>query len=223
MATTQTIINRYRPVVAPRLPSAPTEYNAQYQEQFMNILRLYFNQLDNLTGTLLGEAGGRFIRFPYGAFSSSVNQTTTANTATLMTLNTTDFANQVSISSSKITVVNAGLYNLQFSVQLENSNNAPQDVYIWLRQGNDGGTSADITGSTGLVGMPARKNPGDPFHAIYGWNYFVEMQANDYVQIYWSTTSANVSIQYYPASGTPTKPSTQSVVATLSFVSALST
>lgn len=217
------IINRYRPVIAPRLPAAPVEYSAQYQEQFMNILRLYFNQLDNLTGTVLGEAGGRFIRFPYGAFSSDQDQTTTANTATLMTLNTTDFANQVSISSSKITVVNAGIYNLQFSVQLENSNNAPQDVYIWLRQGNDGGSSADITGSTGKVGMPARKNPGDPFHAIYGWNYFLEMQANDYVQIYWSTTSADVSIQYYPASGTPTKPSTQSVVATLSFVSALST
>ena len=44
---TNVITNRYRPVVAPRLPSAPQEYNAQYQEQFMNILRLYFNQLDN--------------------------------------------------------------------------------------------------------------------------------------------------------------------------------
>jgi len=179
---------------------------------------LYFNQLDNLTGVVLGESGGRFIRFPYGAFSSDQDQTTTVNTATLMTLNTTDFANQVSISSSKITVVNAGLYNLQFSVQLENADNAPEDVFIWLKQ-----NGVDIAGSTGKVGMPARKSPGNPFHAIYGWNYFVEMQANDYIQIYWSTTNAAVTIQYYPASGTPTKPSTQSVVATLSFVSALST
>jgi hypothetical protein len=221
MATT--IINRYRPVVQPRLPAAPNQYDPQFIEQYSNILRLYFNQLDNLTGVVLGESGGRFIRFPYGAFSSSQDQTTTANTATLMTLNTTDFSNEVSISSSKITVVNAGIYNFQFSVQLENSNNAPQDVFIWLRQGNDGGASADISGSTGIVGLPARKNPGDPFHAIYGWNYFLSMQANDYVQIYWSTTSADVSIQYYAASGSPTKPSTQSVVATLSFVSALST
>jgi hypothetical protein len=221
MATT--IINRYRPVVQPRLPAAPNQYDPQFIEQYSNILRLYFNQLDNLTGVVLGESGGRFIRFPYGAFSSDQDQTTTANTATLMTLNTTDFSNEVSISSSKITVVNAGIYNFQFSVQLENSNNAPQDVFIWLRQGNDGGASADISGSTGIVGLPARKNPGDPFHAIYGWNYFLSMQANDYVQIYWSTTSADVSIQYYAASGSPTKPATQSVVATLSFVSALST
>lgn len=217
------IINRYRPVVAPRLPSAPVEYNAQYQEQFMNVLRLYFNQIDNLTGIVLGESGGRFIRFPYGAFSSDQSQTTTANTATLMTLNTTDFSNQVSISSSKITAVNAGIYNLQFSAQVQSTDVAPQDVFIWLRQGNDGGSSADITGSTGKIGLPARKSPADPFHSIIGWNYFLEMQADDYVQIYWSTTSANVSIEHYAASGTPTKPSTQSVVATLSFVSALST
>ncbi len=216
MATTQ-IINRYRPVVAPRLPSAPTEYNAQYQEQFMNILRLYFNQLDNLTGIVLGESGGRFIRFPYGAFSSDQDQTTTANTATLMTLNTTDFANQVSISSSKITVVNAGLYNLQFSTQFQNSSVQLHDVYIWLKQ-----NGVDIPGSTGFVSIP-NSHGGTNGHAIIGWNYFVEMQANDHIEIYWSPTDTAVTIQYYPASGTPTKPATQSVVATLSFVSALST
>ena len=213
-----TIINRYRPVVSPRLPAAPNEYDAQFIEQYSNILRLYFNQLDGLTGALLGESGGRYVRFPYGAFSSDQDQTAIANTATLMTLNTTDFSNDVSISSSKITVANSGIYNLQFSVQLENSNNAPQDVYIWLKQ-----NGTDIVGSTGKVGMPARKNPGDPFHSIIGWNYFVSMTAGQYIEIYWSTTSADVSIQYYAASGSPTKPATQSVVATMSFVSALST
>jgi len=214
---TNVITNRYRPVVAPRLPSAPQEYNAQYQEQFMNILRLYFNQLDNLTGVVLGESGGRFIRFPYGAFSSDQDQTATANTATLMTLNTTDFANEVSISSSKITVVNAGIYNLQFSAQFQNTDTAFQDVYIWLKQ--DG---VDIPGSTGFVSIPNR-HAGTDGHSIVGWNYFVELQASDYVEIYWSVTNTAVSIQHLAASGTPTKPSTQSVVATLSFVSALST
>jgi hypothetical protein len=219
MATIITrILSKFR---APALPLAGQNYITTDEQQFRNVLRIYFNQLDNAFGTLLDTAGGKFINFPYGAFSSNQDQTTTANTATLMTLNTTDFSNGVSISSSKITVANAGIYNLQFSAQLESSDVAPQDVFIWLRQGNDGGSSADITGSTGLVGMPARKNPGDPFHAIYGWNYFLSMQENDYVQIYWSTTSANVSIQYYAASASPTKPSTQSVVATLSFVSSL--
>ena len=216
MATAQ-ILNRYQPLVAPRLPSAPQQYNAQYQEQFMNILRLYFNQLDGSTSVLLGESGGRFIRFPYGAFSSDQDQTTTANTATLMTLNTTDFANEVSISSSKITVVNAGIYNLQFSTQFQNTDTAFQDVYIWLKQ--DG---VDIPGSTGFVSIPNR-HAGTDGHSIVGWNYFLEMQANDYVEIYWSVPNTAVSIQHLAASGSPTKPSTQSVVATMTFVSALST
>ena len=204
--------------VAPNLPLAPQEYARQFQDQFENILRLYFNQLDNTFGSLLGPTGGKYLKFPYGAFSSGVDQTAIANTATLMTLDTTDFSNGVSISSSKITVANAGIYNLQFSVQLENTDNASQDVFIWLKQ-----NGVDITGSTGKIGMPARKSPGDPFHGIYGWNYFVSMTAGQYIEIYWSTTNAAVTIQFYPASASPTKPSTQSVVATLSFVSRLPT
>jgi hypothetical protein len=181
---------------------------------------LYFNQLDNAFTALLNSGGGSYLRNPYGAFSDFNNQTTTANTATLVGLTTTDFSNQVTVASSKMYAQNAGIYNLQFSVQLQNTDNASQDVFIWLRQGNDGGTSADIVGSTGKVGLPARKSVGDPFHDIKGWNYFVSMAANDYIQIYWSTTSANVSIVTYAASGSPTKPSTASVVATMSFVSA---
>ena len=212
----------FRNPVAPNLPLATPEYDRQFQDQFENILRLYFNQLDNAFGSLLGPTGGKYLKFPYGAFSSDQDQTTTANTATLMTLNTTDFSNGVSIDTSKIRVANAGIYNLQFSAQFQNTNVALQDVYIWLRQGNDGGSSADITGSTGFVSIP-NSHGGTDGHAIIGWNYFLSMQVDDYVQIYWSTTSADVSIQYYPASGTPTKPSTQSVVATLSFVSRLPT
>ena len=133
----------------------------------------------------------------------------------MVALATTDFSNQVTIATSKITVQNAGIYDLQFSVQLESNSNAPQDVFFWLKQ-----NGVDIVGSTGKVGLPARKSPGDPFHDIKGWNYFLSMAANDYVEIYWSTTSVDVSIQTYAASGTPTKPSTASVVATMSFVSA---
>jgi hypothetical protein len=216
VVTSEFQLNR---AVAPRLPAATTEYDINYINQLNNVLRLYFNQLDNILGQLSTTSGGiSGVRFPYGAFSSDQTQSTTANTATLMTLNTTDFANDVSISSSKITVVNAGIYNLQFSAQIQNLDNAPQDIFIWLKQ-----NGVDIVGSTGKVGMPARKNPGDPFHDIKGWNYFVCLTAGQYIEIYWSTTNASVTIPYYAASGTPTKPSTQSVVATMTFVSALPT
>lgn len=204
-----------RPSKAPNLPIAPVDYSQQYVDQLSNALRLYFAQVDNFGTGLLNGTGGGSVRFPYGAFSSDQNQTTTANTATLMTLNTTDFANGVSISSSKITVTNAGIYNLQFSTQFANTNSNVQDVYIWLRQ-----NSVNIPGSTGFVSIPG-SHGGTNGHAIVGWNYFLNMAVGDYVEIYWSVPNTAVSIQHLAASGTPTKPSTQSVVATMSFVSAL--
>lgn len=207
-------------VAAPNLPLAPAQYTPQYLDQLNNVLRLYFNRLDSILAQLKtgSEAiDGSGVRFPYGAFSDFTSQTTTVNTATLMAFDTTDFSNGVTLATgSKLTVANAGIYNLQFSAQLQNLDNAPQDVFIWLKQ-----NGVDITGSTGKVGMPARKSAGVPFHDIKGWNYFLSMNAGDYVQIYWSTTNASVTIETYAASGTPTKPSTASVVATLSFVSAL--
>ena len=214
MATTN--IKLLRGTVAPNQPMAQADYDQRFQEQFSNVLRLYFNQLDNFTNTLTSDFGGSGLRFPYGAFEDTTTQTTTANTAKVITLNTTDYANGVSlVSGSRITVAAAGLYNLQFSVQLSSLENAPTDTSIWLRK-----NGTDIVGSTGLVGLLARKSPSDPSHDIKGWNYFISMAANDYVQMYWSSTSANVSIDQYPASITPTRPSTASVVATLSFVSA---
>jgi len=202
---------------APNLPLSPGIPDGRYMEQLTNAQRLYYNQLDTTNAALLGIRGGKWLEFPYGAFSSDQDQTATANTATLMTLNTTDFASGVSISSSKITVANAGIYNLQFSTQFQNTDTAFQDVYIWLRQ-----NGVDIPGSTGFVSIPNR-HAGTDGHSIVGWNYFLNMAVNDYVEIYWSVPNVAVTIQHLPASGTPTKPSTQSVVATLSFVSNLST
>jgi len=205
----------FRNPTAPNLPLAPDQYDRQFQDQFESILRLYFNQLDNVFGALLGPTGAKYLKFPYGAFSSDQDQTAIANTATLMTLNTTDFANEVSISSSEITVVNAGIYNLQFSVQFQNTDTAFQDVYIWLRQ-----NGVDIPGSTGFVSVPNR-HAGTNGHTIIGWNYFLNMAAGDHIEIYWSVPNTAVSIQHIAASGSPTKPATQSVVATMSFVSRL--
>jgi len=215
VVTSETVLNR---AVAPRLPAATNQYDPNYINQLNNVLRLYFNQLDNIINQLSTSGGISGVRFPYGAFSSDQDQSTTANTATLMTLNTTDFANSVSIASSKITVANAGIYNLQFSAQFQNTDNQIQDISIWLRQ-----NGTDIPGSTGFISIPARKSAsaGEEAHEIIGWNYYVSMAAGQYIEIYWSTTLASVTIQNYAASTGPVRPSTQSVVATMTFVSAL--
>ena len=37
------------PTKAPNLPIGPVDYSQQYQDQFGNVLRLYFTQIDNFT------------------------------------------------------------------------------------------------------------------------------------------------------------------------------
>jgi hypothetical protein len=53
IVTSQNTLNR---VTAPRLPAAPKEYEARYHDQFADILRLYFNQLNNILGQLGASA-----------------------------------------------------------------------------------------------------------------------------------------------------------------------
>ncbi len=49
IVTSEFELNR---VVAPRLPTAPNDYEKRYHDQFADILRLYFNQVDNILGQL---------------------------------------------------------------------------------------------------------------------------------------------------------------------------
>jgi hypothetical protein len=44
-------------VVQPRLPAAPDQYDRQYMEQLINVLRLYFNQLDNASPAIFASQG----------------------------------------------------------------------------------------------------------------------------------------------------------------------
>lgn len=212
MATT--IINRYRPVVQPRLPAAPTQYSAEFIEQYSNILRLYFNQLDNLTGVLLGETGGRYIRFPYGAFHDSTTQTAVATgTAYAVTFNSTDLSNEVTVGSptSRIVVANAGVYNFQFSLQLDKASGAAGHTYIWARV-----NGVDIPNSGSEVAVQ-----GTTAETIAAWNFVLPMNANDYFQLMWSVDDTNIQIKAVTA--TAPVPAIPSAILTATFVSALAT
>jgi len=150
---------------------------------------------------------------PYGAFQDTTDQAAAVvDTAYAMTFNTTDYANGVSVASnSRITVLDAGIWNLQWSGQFQNTDSQLHDARIWLKI-----NGTVVTGSTGFISVPS-SHGGIDGHSIVGWNYFLSLNANDYVELWWETDSTNVSIQAYPASGN--YPSTASLIATMSFVS----
>ena len=152
---------------------------------------------------------------PYGAFQDSTDQTAASTTTAYpMTFNTTDFSNGVYLSnSSRLNVRNAGIYNLQFSVQLQNTDNAQHTVDIWFRK-----NGTNITASNSMFTVPARKSAGVYGHIIGAINYFVELVANDYVEIVWRTENTGVSLEQLPTQTSPTRPATPSVIATMQYV-----
>jgi hypothetical protein len=203
----------------PDLPNPQESYDRLTVSQTNAALRTFFLKLTNVLQTLASPRGGKYLNNPYGAFQDGTDQTA-ANTTTAyaITFDTTDFNNGVTLSnSSRLNVSQAGIYNIQFSVQLTNTTNAPQDVDIWFRKN---GTNIDKSNSR--FGFAARKSPSDPFHIVAAMNLFVSLDTNDYVELMWRPTDVGVAIEHYAASSTPTRPVIPSVIATVTFVSNLS-
>ena len=213
--------NKKQQLDSPALPVlglSDAVYSQSVQNQNNNILRLFFTKVVNVIGNLIGPRGSKYLNAPYGAFQDSTNQVA-ANTTTAyaVTFNTTDFANGVTMASgSRITVADDGIWNLQFSIQFTNTTNASQDVDIWFRV--NGTNSAN---SNSRFGFAPRKGVGDPYHTIAAMNYFLSLNATDYVEIMWRPTDVGVTIEKYAAGTSPTRPAVPSSIVTMSFVSNL--
>ena len=195
----------------------PTEvYERRHFNENNGSLNIYFKKLSSVLGSLFGPRGGKFMNNPYGAFQDSTDQMA-ANTTTAyaITLNTTDFSNGVTLASgSRITVVDAGIWNLQFSIQVKNTTNDTQDIEIWFRK-----NGTNIDNSNSRFNLSPRKSSGDPSHTIAALNFFASMDSTDYLEIMWRVSDVGVSIEHYAAGTSPTRPATPSAIVTMSFVS----
>ena len=152
---------------------------------------------------------------PYGAFQDSTDQTAgSTTTAYPITYNTTDFSNGVSVASnSRLTVKSYGIYNIQFSFQFVNTDSQIHDVDIWFAK-----NGTNIANSNSRFSIP-NSHGGVDGHLIAAMNFWVELQANDYIEIMWRTDNTAVSIQQIPAATSPTRPATPSAIVTMNFVS----
>jgi len=138
--------------------------------------------------------------FRYGSFYSTVDQSLAKDATGPMTYNTTDLTNGVSVvSSSRITLANAGKYNIQFSAQFHHlgGGGSGDTVNIWLAKNGspvaDSNTRLTITSSTK--------------YSVAAWNFFVDASSGDYYEIIWSTDNANIVIEHEPAGAHPAIPS----------------
>lgn len=216
-----------RPPKAPNLPLGPVDYNQRYQDQLLNILRLYFNTIDNFGQSLVNtENGGASLHFPFISAYDGATQYATANdTPTIV-----KWSAAPSVSGFTLNVDNtataevSGVYKITYSVQLANDINAAHDAIFWLRI-----NGVDVPASTTIFTVPARKSAGIPSY-VCGYSEVVfEMNAGDKVGLWWGTDQAassggttGIYIFYQGAQTSPMAyPSVPSVIGSITFVSAV--
>ncbi|NDA64875.1 MAG: hypothetical protein EBX50_23045 [Chitinophagia bacterium] len=162
----------------------------------------------NLSYGLFGGIAG-----VYGSFYDTTQQVATnPNQAYAMKLNNTVSTNGVSIQNNtlgnptRIKVVEAGVYNIQFSAQLESIGGGSGTVDIWARVSEN-----NVPDSNTHVTMPSSVT-----YLVASWNLFVTLQANQYVELMWATSNTNLVLFYDVANGV--HPATPSLIVTINKV-----
>ena len=126
-------------------------------------------------------------RLRYGSFYDTTIQTAAAiNTAYAMTFNTVGISNGVTRGSpsSRIYVDTKNVYNVQFSAQLDNTSGGNHLIFIWLRV-----NGVDVADSAGQIRLK-----GSDGELVVSWNYIYQFNANDYLELMWSTNDTSVQI-----------------------------
>lgn len=153
---------------------------------------------------------------PHGSFSSTQTQTpVTINTPQLLTLNRTDYSYlMVGVVGDGIHVDYYGAYNVQFSIQFTNSDTQAHDVTVWLRHnGVDVPYTASVITILGTHG-------GQPGYSVLAANFFLKLNPQDYVELWWAANSTQVQVNTLPPITTPfVNPGSPAVVVTVDYVS----
>ena len=168
------------------------------------------NQLDTLTkaieGLQMAPPPREFKRARYGSFYDTTTQTATViNTATAITFNTTDLSNGVFIGSptSRIVVDTEGVYNFALSFQIDKTSGGIGQFFIFFRL-----NGVDVPDSAGLIRIQG--NNAEIFSA---YNLFLQLKANDYVEVMFSVD--DLSVELHAIAATPPVPSIPSIILTV--------
>ena len=189
-----------RGTTPPNLPVAPNQYERRYQDVLTNVLRLFFTQISNRLQSPT----------PHASYFDTTTQTNpVANAVNLFTYNSVETEFQVTrgTPTSKIYVNDTGIYNFQFSAQLDKTGGGKASIWIWPRINGvnvpDSATKIVIQGSTDEV-VPA-------------WNFLLVMKAGDYFELAWQSNDTDVIVLAEAAASN--YPGIPSIILTATWVS----
>jgi hypothetical protein len=152
---------------------------------------------------------------PYGAFSNNTDQTApSAGTTAVVLFDTTEESNGVYLSNTtRINFRNAGIYNVQYSLQLQNPTNDAQYADVWFRV-----NGTDVVRSASRFGIMPRRSSGNPSHIIGSMNIFLELNANDYVEVAGAVSDVAVTLEHFAADTGIPRPAIPAVILTAQYV-----
>jgi hypothetical protein len=192
-----------------------TELTAELQKQIEGLQKQIESPCTELTAELQKQIEGlqmtpaprEFERSRYGSFYDTTTQTaTTINTAQAITFNTTDLSRGVYLGTptSRVYVDTPGIYNFDTSFQLDKTTGGVAEFYFWFRL-----NGTDVPDSASQIRIQG--NDAEIFSSL---NYFFDLNAGDYVEMMFSTTSLSVELLSVPA--TAPVPGIPSIILTVS-------
>lgn len=131
-------------------------------------------------------------RSRFGSFYDTTNQTAAViNTAYAVTFDTTDLSEGVYRGSptSRIYVDEPGIYNFQFSAQLDKTAGGVGVFDFWIRV-----NGVDVSNSAGRVRIQ-----GNNAELVSAWNFLTRMKAGDYFELMWAVDDITCQITAFPA------------------------
>lgn len=147
-------------------------------------------------------------RTRYGQFLDTTTQLAVAiNTPQAITYNTTDISQGVflrSPSTSEIAIDTEGLYNFQFSIQLDKTAGGTGNFWIWPRL-----NGTDVPNSASQVQIQ-----GNNSEIIASANFFLDLKAGDYVEFMFAVSVLDVELKAFAASAFV--PAIPSIIVTVS-------
>jgi len=156
--------------------------------------------------TAVAESTNYFLN----AFDTTTQVNPSASSGNAFTYNTTVDSRGISVvSGSMIQVANSGVYNIQFSAQLEKSSANKEDVDIWLSKN---GVGVPWSATTVVV-------EGSSDRQVAAWNFFLSMDTNEYAELYWHSDDLDVVALAASGHAVPAHPDIPSIILTVNNVS----
>jgi len=123
----------------------------------------------------------------YAVYCSTQTQTLGAvGVGQPITFNTLESNQDITVSGSNITIPTAGVYNIQFSAQLDRTGGGVDNAYIWLRK-----NGVDVPRSNTVVTVSGNAGAAK---IVAAWNFVVTVTAGDVFQLYWTGTHSTIEL-----------------------------